>query len=360
MKKLGFGLMRLPKQDEAIDIQRTAAMADRFLAAGYTYLDTAYVYNGSEAAFRQAIGARHDRNEYLLADKLPVWALESKEDCEKVFSTSLERCGVDYFDYYMVHSITDDKLEQIKQFEMFEFCRQKKAEGKVKRFGFSFHGSNAALEQLLNEHPDVDFVQLQINYLDWDNGIIAAGKNYETVRRHNKDIIIMEPVKGGALASLKQEAMDVFAQIDPSASAASFALRYAATLPGVIMVLSGMSDEAQLEDNIATFDALKELTPAEREAIDKVRRITLDSPVISCTACGYCVEGCPQNIPIPDIFKAYNRQLLSADGMERYRKVTEGKGTAADCIGCSACEGVCPQHLPIVDTLAAAAKVFNK
>lgn len=360
MKKLGFGLMRLPKLGEQIDIERTAALADNFLRQGFTYFDTAYVYPGSEEAFRAAIGSRHKREEYLLADKLPVWALESAEDCEKVFTTSLERCGVDYFDYYMVHSITDDKLDKIKEYGMFDFCRRKKAEGKVKKMGFSFHGSPAVLEQLLNEHPDVDFVQLQINYLDWDNGIIASRINYETVRRHGKDIIIMEPVKGGALASLKPEAVAEFAAVDPKASPASFALRYAATLPGVIMVLSGMSDEAQVEDNLATFTNLKELSETEKAAIERVRRITLDSPVIACTACGYCVEGCPMEIPIPDIFKAYNKQLLSADGMDRYRKVTENKGKAADCIGCGGCEAVCPQHLPIVDTLSAAAKVFNK
>ena len=360
MKKLGFGLMRLPKLNEQIDITRTAAMTDEFLKQGFTYFDTAYVYPGSEEAFHAAIGSRHKREEYLLADKLPVWALESAEDCEKVFATSLARCGVDYFDYYMVHSITDDKLDKIKEYKMFDFCRRKKAEGKVKRIGFSFHGSPAVLEDLLNEHPDVDFVQLQINYLDWDNGIIASRINYETVRRHGKDIIIMEPVKGGALANLKADAVAEFAAVTPGASPASFALRYAATLPGVIMVLSGMSNEEQMADNLATFGNLKELSEAERHAIETVRRITLDSPVIGCTACGYCVEGCPSGIPIPSIFKAYNQQLLSGNGGERYAKVTDGKGKAADCIGCGACENVCPQHLPIVQTLADAAKTFDQ
>ena len=360
MKKLGFGLMRLPKINDQIDIERTAALANSFLEQGFIYFDTAYVYPGSEVAFRQAIGGRHDRKEYLLANKLPVWEMKKAEDAEKIFAESLSRCGVDYFDYYMVHSITDDKVQEIRDLGLFDFCRRKKEEGKVKKIGFSFHGSNEVLETLLKEHPDVDFVQLQINYLDWDNGIIASGKNYETVRRHGKDIIVMEPVKGGTLATLKPEAEAEFAAVAPGSSPASFALRFAGTLPGVIMVLSGMSNEEQVADNLNTFTDLKPLTTAENEAIDRVCRITLDSPVIGCTACGYCEKGCPMNIPIPAVFKAYNKQLLSADGMETYRKVTDGKGVAADCIGCAACEEICPQHLPIVDTLAAAAKVFNK
>lgn len=359
MKKLGFGLMRLPKHENNIDIERTATMANEFLKRGFTYFDTAYVYEGSEEAFRKAIGARHRREEYQLANKLPVWMMKTAEDAARIFATSSERCGVDYFDYYMVHSITDDKVQKIKEYDLFGFCRQLKKEGKIRNFGFSFHGTPAMLEQLLTENPDVDFVQLQINYLDWDNGIIAAGQNYEIAHRHGKDIIVMEPVKGGALANLKAEALEQFAAVDPNASAASFALRFAGTLPGVIMVLSGMSNEAQIADNLNTFTDLKSLSQKEQAAIEAARRITLDSPVIGCTACGYCVEGCPCSIPIPDIFKAYNQELLSGDGAERYQKATEQKGKANDCIACGACEGVCPQHLPIIDTLATASTLFH-
>lgn len=359
MKKLGFGLMRLPKQKDQIDIERTAAMADAFLKKGFTYFDTAYVYEGSEEAFRLAIGSRQPRECYQLANKLPVWCMNSAEDAPKIFATSLQRCGVDYFDYYMVHSITDDKIEQIRRWGLFDFCRQKKKEGKVRKIGFSFHGTPAMLESLMRENPDVDFVQLQINYLDWNNGVIASGKNYEIARHYGKEIIVMEPVKGGALANLRPQAMEMFSSLDPAASAASFALRFAGTLEGVMMVLSGMSDEAQLQDNMSTFDQLTPLSETEKKVIDQVCRITLDSPVIACTDCRYCVKGCPQNIAIPDIFKAYNKEQLSADGARRYQEATQNSKKAADCIGCGACEEVCPQHLPIMKTLAAAGKIFD-
>ena len=355
MKKLGFGLMRLPKKAECIDIDRTAAMADEFLARGYTYFDTAYVYEGSEDAFFQAIGSRHKREEYLLADKLPLWTMKCKEDAESIFQTSLSRCGTDYFDYYMLHSLTDDKIGQLEEYDCWNFCLRKKAEGKIRNFGFSFHGSPAVLEKLLTEHPEVDFVQLQINYLDWNNGVIASGKCYEIARRFDKPIIVMEPVKGGTLANLKPEA----AALLKDGSPASYALRFAATLPGVMMVLSGMSDEAQMRENLDTFDKLKELSAKERTAIEQVSRITLDSPVIACTACGYCVEGCPMDIPIPKIFSAYNKEQLSANGKERYEKAVAAGGTASECIGCGACEGVCPQHLPIIDTLKQVSEIFD-
>ncbi len=359
MKKLGFGLMRLPKENDQIDIERTAAMANTFLQNGFTYFDTAYVYEGSEEAFRLAIGSRHPRDCYQLANKLPVWCMKKAEDAQEIFSASLTRCGVEYFDYYMVHSITDDVVEQIRAWGLFDFCRQKKKEGKVKHIGFSFHGSPAMLETLLQENPDVDFVQLQINYLDWDNGIIASGKNYEIARRHGKEIVVMEPVKGGTLANLRPEALQVFSKLDPTASAPSYALRFAGTLDGVMMVLSGMSDEEQMEDNIQTFTDLKELSSAEADAIKQVCRSTLDSPVIACTDCRYCVKGCPQNIAIPDVFKAYNKERLSSDGAQRYQKAIQDKGRAADCIACGACQEICPQHLPIIETLHAAAKLFD-
>ncbi len=355
MKKLGFGLMRLPRDGERIDIERTAAMADEFLARGYTYFDTAYVYEGSEEAFFKAIGSRHKREEYLLADKLPLWPMKCKEDAEKIFETSLSRCGTDYFDYYMLHSLTDDKIAQLDEYDCWNFCLKKKAEGKIRNFGFSFHGSPAMLEQLLTKHPEVDFVQLQINYLDWDNGVIASGKCYEIAHRHGVPIIVMEPVKGGTLANLKPEA----AALLKDGSPASYALRFAGTLPGVMMVLSGMSDEAQMRENLDTFDDLQPFSEEETAAIREVSRITLDSPVIGCTACEYCVKGCPMDIQIPKIFDAYNRQLLSGKGKEKYEKVTSDHGAASACIECGACETVCPQHLPIIDTLKKATEVFE-
>ncbi|MBR5783370.1 MAG: aldo/keto reductase [Clostridia bacterium] len=356
MKKLGFGLMRLPKEQEQIAIERSAQMANRFLERGYTYFDTAYVYNGSEVAFRKAVAERHQRSEYLLANKLPVWCMKCAEDAQKIFDTSLERCGVDYFDYYMLHSITDDKVEDLYKYDCWNFCRKLKSEGKIRNFGISFHGSPQVLEQLLSDNTDLDFVQLQINYLDWDNGVIASGKCYEICRRHNKPIIIMEPVKGGTLASLKPEAA---ALLDDTRSPASYALRFVMGLEGVMMVLSGMSDEAQMEENLATFDAAEPLTEQEQDTLKKVANVLLDSPVVGCTACGYCVKGCPMEIPIPKIFSAYNREILSSDGKAKYNKVTENKNSASACIACGACETACPQHLPIVDTLKKASEIFE-
>ncbi len=356
MKKLGFGLMRLPQGDSGIDTLRSAAMADEFLKRGYTYFDTAYVYEGSEQAFYKAVGSRHKREEYLLADKLPVWEMTCKEDAEKIFLTSLERCGVEYFDYYMLHSLTDDKIADLDRFDCWDFCQKKKAEGKIRNFGFSFHGSPEMLEKLLSLHPEVDFVQLQINYIDWDNGVIASGKCYEIARRHNKPIIVMEPVKGGTLANLKPEAAGLLTE----GSAASYALRFAATLPGVMMVLSGMSDEQQMRDNLNTFDKLKALDEGEKQALAKVSEIMLGSAVVGCTACRYCVKGCPMEIPIDKIFSAYNREMLSGNARERYQKATKDKNGASACIACGACEGVCPQHLPIIETLKNAVEKFEK
>ncbi len=356
MKKLGFGLMRLPKEENGIDTLRSAAMADEFIARGYTYFDTAYVYEGSEVAFYKAVGSRHKREEYLLANKLPVWEMKCAEDAEKIFGTSLERCGVEYFDYYMLHSLTDDKIADLDKYDCWNFCLKKKAEGKIRHFGFSFHGSPEMLEKLLSLHPEVEFVQLQINYIDWDNGVIASGKCYEIATRHNVPIIVMEPVKGGALANLKPEA----AKLLTEGSAASYALRFAATLPGVMMVLSGMSDEEQMRDNLDTFDKLKALDEQEQKAIKEVSRIMLDSAVVGCTACRYCVKGCPMEIPIDQIFAAYNREMLSGNASERYQKAIKDKNGASACIACGACEGVCPQHLPIIETLKSAAEKFEK
>lgn len=354
MKKLGFGLMRLPKNASEIDIARTAAMADEFLERGYTYFDTAYVYDGSEEAFYKAVASRHKREEYLLANKLPVWEMKCREDAQKIFDTSLARCGVEYFDYYMLHSLTDDVVATLDEYDCWNFCLDKKAKGQIKNFGFSFHGSPEMLENLLSKHPEVDFVQLQINYVDWDHGVIASGKCYEIARRHNTPIIVMEPVKGGTLANLKKEAAALLGEGSP----AGFALRFAATLPGVMMVLSGMSDEAQMRENLATFDDLQELSAKEKAALREVTRIMLDSAVVSCTACRYCVKGCPMDIPIDEIFSAYNKQMLSGKGVEKYRKLTEKKNGADACIACGACEKICPQHLPIIDTLKSAVKVF--
>ena len=288
MKKLGFGLMRLPRnEDGKFDIERTAKMADEFLKNGFTYFDTAYIYEGSEETFREAIGKRQPRDSYTLANKLPAWKIAEKSDVERIFNESLARCGVEYFDYYLLHSIIGKAATKHEEFGSWDFCAEMKRQGKIRNFGFSFHGDEILLEEILTKHPEVDFVQLQINYLDWNSSVVRAAKNYEVCRKHDKPIVIMEPVKGGQLASFEPETEELMKKLNPEASCASYALRFAGTLDGVMTVLSGMSDEEQMADNILTFSDLKPLTPDETKVIEEVRDRVLASKTVSCTACGF-------------------------------------------------------------------------
>ena len=303
-KKLGFGLMRLPrKENREIEIEKVSRMADTFLANGFTYFDTAYVYGGSEEAFRKAVVERHPRESFTVASKMAAWQLNDTFRPADMFQTSLSRCGITYFDYYLMHSLQESHGTVYEDNGCWEFGAQMKKEGKIKYLGFSFHGSPALLEKLLSEHPEVDFVQLQINYVDWDDENIASGRNYELCEKFNKDVVVMEPVKGGLLANLRPEARACLDDCDPAASSASYALRFAAALPNVKVVLSGMSTQEQMEDNVEVFKGLKPLTEAESEAIKEVCKILLSTPAVPCTSCRYCVKGCPKAIQIPDIFK---------------------------------------------------------
>ena len=364
MKRLGFGLMRLPKAGGAIDIEMTARMADEFIKRGYTYFDTAYVYEGSEEAFREAVAKRHKRESYTLADKLPGWVLLDDKRPEDIFEESLRRCGVEYFDYYLLHGIQPSRMPLYERYGCWEFCRRLKAEGRIKNFGFSFHGDPKLLERLLCEHPEVDFVQLQINYLDWESGIICARDNYETCIRHKKPIVIMEPVKGGMLAGLREDAASVLSELGTAESPASYALRFAASLPGIMIVLSGMSAEEQMRENLDVFDDMKPLSDSEEAALIRIRELMLSSPYIGCTACRYCCEGCPQHINIPEIFKSVN-ELLSLGEHQRphmYYDILLEAGLskrASDCIACGQCEAACPQHLEIIELLKKASEMLD-
>ena len=329
---LGFGLMRLPRAEGgAIDIAETSRMVDAFLAAGFTYFDTAYVYEGSEEAARQALVERHPRDSYTLATKLNARVAKDPDDARSQLQQSLQRTGAGYFDYYLLHAVQDSN-------------------------------ATALLDRLLTEHPDVDFVQLQINYADWDNPEVTAGANYEVARRHGKQVVIMEPVKGGALADVPPEVKELFEAVRPGASCASWALRFAASLDGVLAVLSGMSNTAQMEDNLATFTDFAPVTEAERQAIAKAQQVFAHSAAIPCTGCGYCVEGCPRQIFIPKVFAAANKQLAQNDldkAKEAYARAIDGRGKASDCIGCGQCEGACPQHLPIIEWLRKCAETLE-
>ena len=353
MKKLGFGLMRLPRTDpevqEAIDLEQVKKMTDRFLDRGYTYFDTAYMYHNheSERAVKKALTSRVDREKYLLATKLPTPKLEVPEDMERIFNEQLEKCGVEYFDYYLLHCLNTRFYEIATNVGAFDFVMKKKAEGKVKRFGFSFHDTADVLDKILTEHPEVEFVQLQINYLDWESPTVQSRLCYEVARKHGKDIIIMEPIKGGVLANVPTEAKELMESVNPNRTPAEWALLFAATLPGVIMVLSGMSDLKQLDENTEFFQNLPELTEDETQMLFRCADIINRSVAVGCTGCEYCTADCPKQIPIPQWFDAYNK---GNDGKE----LAEKYPTPADCISCGKCEKKCPQKLPIRRLLAAA------
>ena len=362
MPKLGFGLMRLPEKDSRIDIAQVSRMVDACMQAGMNYFDTAYVYHGgnSEKAIREALVQRWPRDRFMLATKLPAWCMKEPADRDRIFNEQLERCGVDYFDFYLLHSIEDGgNGDTYERLDCFSWGLQKKAEGKIRHFGFSFHGSPAYLIQVLDRHPEIEFVQIQLNYADWKNPVVRSGELYEILHARNIPMIIMEPVKGGTLASLTPELEGMYKAARPDASIASWALRFVGSLPGVMTILSGMSTEEQVTDNIGTFTGFEPLTDEERDLVGKVRSIMLNVPQIGCTSCRYCTPGCPMNISIPDVFRAVNTMNLYGDVFRPKAfyggVIGQGHGRAADCIGCGQCEGVCPQHLPIIDLLKDAA-----
>lgn len=366
MPRLGFGLMRLPEKDGKIDLEQVCQMVDAYLDAGLNYFDTAYVYHGgnSERIVREAIVRRHPRDRFMVATKLPAWCMKSEDDRDRIFREQLERCGVDYFDYYLLHSVEDGgNGETYDRLHCYEWGVQKRAEGKIKHFGFSFHGSPEYLERLLDVHPEVEFVQIQLNYADWENPVVQSGKLYEILRRRGVPMIVMEPVKGGTLAKLAPELEAKLRAVRPNASPASWALRFAASLPGVMTVLSGMSTPGQMADNLQTFTRFAPLSEAEAAVIEEVRGIMMGVEQIGCTACRYCVDGCPMQIAIPDVFRAVNTMRLYHDEFRPksfYRSlVGQGHGRASECIACGQCEGVCPQHLPIIDLLKEASALLE-
>ncbi|MBQ8208749.1 MAG: aldo/keto reductase [Clostridia bacterium] len=370
MKKLGFGLMRLPKlnaEDPAsIDIEQTKQMVDSFIEQGFTYFDTAWMYCGfaSERAVKEALISRHARDTFTLATKLHSGFIKEEADRDRIFNEQREKTGADFFDYYLLHAIGRESYEKYKEFHCFEWLSEKKAQGLVKHIGFSYHDDAELLDLILTEHPEVEFVQLQINYIDWENEGVQSRKCYEVATKHGKPVIVMEPVKGGTLAAVPAAAEKLMKSAEPEMSVPSWAIRFAASLPNVIMVLSGMSNMEQLIDNTSYMRDFKPLDESERTIIDKVVNILNSGNSIACTGCSYCTDGCPIKIAIPQYFSLYNADLLeNGDGwtaqMEYYDNLTLTAGKASSCIECGQCEGICPQKLPIIKHLKSVAKRFE-
>ena len=365
MPKLGFGLMRLPENDGVIDHDHVCRMVDRYMKAGMNYFDTAYIYHGgkSETAAREALVRRYPRESFMIATKLPAWEIKKEEDVERIFNEQLERTGVDYFDFYLLHSIEEgDNYDIYVRYDCFDWGLKKKAEGKIRHFGFSFHGSPELLEEVLDKHPEVEFVQMQLNYLDRTNPVVRSQRLYEILRDRNIPIIVMEPVRGGMLANLAPEIEAKFKARQPEKSVASWALRFVGSLPGVMTVLSGMSSEEQMEDNIRTFTDFEPLEEDELRIINEVTEEVLSVPQIGCTACRYCCDGCPRKISIPDIFRTVNTLRRYPDDWRAknfYSGLIQRSGKASDCIGCGQCEKVCPQHLKIIELMREASGILD-
>ena len=364
--KLGFGLMRLPKlADGKIDVEQVKQMVDLFLDAGMTYFDTAYVYDGgeSEKAAKAALVDRYPRERSTLATKLNAWlGPKSEAEAKQQFFTSLERTGAGYFDYYLLHALQRSNYKIYDDYHIWDFAREQKAKGLIKHYGFSFHADPELLEELLNDHPDVDFVQLQINYSDWEHPGTASRECWEIARRHGKSVVIMEPVKGGALADPVPGVQKILKEANPDASFASWAIRFAASLDGIITVLSGMSNLAQMQDNLSYMKDFKPLTEAEQAVIRRAQQALNEDTSIPCTACHYCTDGCPMNIPIPEIFTVSNRQRGNEAfrGRREYTIATTGRGKASACIECGQCENACPQQLKVMTHLKDCAALFEQ
>ncbi len=363
MNKLGFGFLRLPQDGEDIDYPLLNQMVDAFLSHGGTYFDTAYTYldGKSEEAIRKSVVERHSRESFCLADKLPSWKVTSHKDCFRYFNEQLDRCGVDFFDIYLLHWLNQENYEICEKYDEFAFLRELKKIGKTKKIGFSYHDSADLLDKILTSHPEVDIVQLQINYLDWDSTAIESGNCYQVAKKHGKSIVVMEPVKGGTLANLPLAAESIFKKIHPNYSMASWALRFVQSLPQVDTVLSGMNTMEQMMDN------LRDVPPLNQEELDAVRQaaaIITEQTAIPCTGCRYCESHCPKKIAIPDYFAMYNEVRRYPDDdwkiQPGYDGMAKKHGRASDCIGFKSCEAHCPQHLPITNYLIEVAKVFEK
>jgi predicted aldo/keto reductase-like oxidoreductase len=359
----GFGLMRLPMLDKEVDLEQTKEMADAFLAAGLNYFDTAHGYIGgrSETAFRDAVAARYPRDRFLLTNKLSGPFFEKEEDILPLFEQQLAACGVEYFDFFLMHSQTAGNYGKFKACRAYETAFALKEQGRVRHVGISFHDKASLLEQILTDYPQIEVVQIQFNYADYEDPSVESRKVYEVCEKFGKPVIVMEPVKGGNLINLPEEAQRVFDELG-GGSNASYAIRFAAGFPNMCMVLSGMSTREQMADNLNFMEDFRPLSDAERAAVDKVCAVFKSMDLIPCTACSYCTDGCPMGIRIPRLFSCMNNKKRFKDwnAYFYYEISTKDAGKASDCVGCGQCEEACPQHLPIRELLQDVAAEFEK
>ena len=342
-KNFGFGCMRLPMIGDKVDIPQTTKMVDAFLARGFNYFDTAHGYIGgqSETALKECLTSRHPRESYILTNKLSGNFFQTSEEIRPLVQTQLDACGVEYFDFFLMHAL--DLKGHLRYMELgcYDIAQELKAEGKIRHMGISFHDTADVLDKILTDRPDIEIVQIQYNYVDYSDPIIQSKQCYEVCKKHNKPVLVMEPVKGGSLVlNLPQKALDLMKD-----SPASYAIRFAADPENMVMVLSGMSNMEQMEDNLRYMENYQHLTDEEKDIIDQVRTLYQAQHRIPCTACRYCVDGCPAGIPIPDLFSAFNEYR------QEKRTDTDGFAQAADCLECGKCEDICPQHLHIRELL---------
>lgn len=362
--KLGFGCMRLPMKEGKVDYAEFNEMIDVYMKEGFNYFDTAHGYleGQSEIAIRECLAKRYPRESYVLTNKLTGVYFKTKEDIKPFFEKQLEWTGVEYFDYYLMHAQDRNTYPHFQETQAYEVACELKKEGKIKHLGISFHDNAELLEKILTEHPEIEIVQIQFNYMDFKNPSVQSQKVYQVCRQFNKPVLVMEPIRGGALVNLPKEAKEIFDGLGEGLSYASYAIRFAASFEGIVKVLSGMSNLEQMKDNISYMKDFKAFTQKEYEAVEKVRDILNKMGGISCTACRYCVEGCPKKISIPDLFGCYNAKKQFGDWNSDYyyRVHTQENGKASECIKCGKCEKVCPQHLPIRENLVEVANTFEK
>ncbi len=372
MKKLGFGLMRLPLLDPSVatsvDMEQLKQMVDLFLERGFTYFDTAWMYTGfaSENAAKEALVVRHPRDSFTLTTKLHAGFFDSLEDRDKIFNAQLEKTGADFFDYYLLHDVEANTYPKFEKYDCFTWLQEKKRAGLVHHMGFSFHDTPELLDEVLTAHPEMEFVQLQLNYLDWESPWIQSRRNYEVCVKHGKPVIVMEPVKGGSLAKVPSEAEALFRAAEPELSISSWGIRFAASQPNVMMVLSGMSTLQQMEDNTGFMEDFQPLDEEKLALCHRAAEIINAQIAVPCTACSYCTEGCPMHIAIPKYFSLYNeikREDMEQKGwtvsFTQYDVLTQDFGRAGDCIACGQCERICPQHLPIIEHLKQVSECFD-